>query len=67
MTVLTLLVGISGCFSYRDWRGNPSGQEYRDPYYVDTDGDPSGRDCWQQDSDWSCRRSTTEHASIFAW
>jgi hypothetical protein len=67
MAVLALVAGISGCFPYRDWRGLPYRQEYRDPHYVDTNRDPPGRDCWQRGSDWFCRRSTTAHASIFAW
>ena len=65
MAVLALVGGISGCFPYRDWRGIR--QEYRDPQYVDTNRDSPGRDCWQQGSDWFCRRSTTAHAAIFAW
>ena len=65
--VLALQAGISGCFPYRDWRGNSYAQEYRDPHYVDTNRDPPGRDCPEQSDDWFCRRSTMEHASIFAW
>jgi hypothetical protein len=57
MTVLALLVGLSGCFPYRDWQGNPHGQAYRDPpRYVNTNNDPPGRDCWRQGGDWVCRR-----------
>jgi len=55
MAVLALLAGISGCF-YPDWRGNPHGQQYRDPHYADTTRDPPGRDCWRQGGDWVCRR-----------
>jgi hypothetical protein len=67
ITVLALLVGIAGCFPYHDWRGNPYGQEYRDPHYVDTDRDPSGRSCWQLGDDWFCRGSTTDRVALFAW
>jgi hypothetical protein len=45
MTVLALLVGISGYFPHRDWRGNPYGEEYRDLHYADTNRDLPGRDC----------------------
>ena len=62
MTVLTLLVGISGCF-YPDryWRGDRqgyrsgSGQQYRDPHYVDTNRDPPVRDCWRWGNELVCR------------
>jgi hypothetical protein len=62
ITVLALLVGISGCFypSGR-WRGgrqeyrSGSRQEYRDPHYVDADRNPPRRDCWRQGSDLVCR------------
>jgi hypothetical protein len=67
MTVLALLVGISGCFPHPDWRGNPYGEEYRDLRYADTNRDSPDRDCWQQGGDWFCRGSTTKQASIFVW
>ena len=66
ITLLALLVGIAGCFSYRDWRGNPYRQEYR-PHYVDTDRDPPDRNCWQLGDDWFCRGSATDRVALFAW
>jgi hypothetical protein len=52
MTVLALLVGISGCvFRVRDPRG-----DWREHRYEQRDrGDQSGRDCWSRDGHWYCR------------
>jgi hypothetical protein len=47
LTVLALLVGISGCFrpvrDLRDWRWQDDRREDR---YVQGGRDHSGRDCW---------------------
>jgi hypothetical protein len=52
MTVLTLLVGISGClFPVRDRRG-----DWRQHRYEQGDRrDQAGRDCWSRDGHWYCR------------
>jgi hypothetical protein len=70
MTVLALLVGISGClFPFRDgrgdrrgyWRGDRRDNRYeqrprdRDDRYERGHGDRSGRDCWSRDGQVYCR------------
>ena len=65
MTVLALLLGISGClFPFRDWRGErryERGDRYqqryqdRDDRYGRGDRDQSGRDCWSRDGQVYCR------------
>ena len=60
LSVLALLVGISGCFPYTE-----------PPRAIPVAGEPAVQarwlDCWRPGSDWSCLRGTTEHAAIFAW
>jgi hypothetical protein len=57
VTVLALLAGIPGCFPYLDWRRGEDGGAYGDRhYYTSAYRDPPGRDCWQQNDDWVCRR-----------
>jgi len=65
MTVLALLVGISGClFPFRDWRGERRYQrddryeqrrQDRDDRYERGHRDQSGRDCWSRDGQVYCR------------
>jgi predicted small lipoprotein YifL len=52
MTVLALLMGISGCFfPVRDRGGDSRQHRYEQGYR----GDQSGRDCWSRDGHWYCR------------
>ena len=54
MTVLALLMGISGClFPFRDWQGERRYQ--RDDRYERGHGHQSGRDCWSRDGQVYCR------------
>jgi len=62
MTVLALLVGISGClYPYRDWRGDRRGNRYergsrdRDDRYERGHGNQAGRNCWGRDGQVYCR------------
>jgi hypothetical protein len=54
MTVLALLLGISGCLypsrDWRDWRGDRYGQGYRDrnDRYEQGHRDQSPRNCWSR-------------------
>jgi hypothetical protein len=52
MTVLTLLLGISGClYPVRDRRG-----DWRQHRYEQRDReDQARRDCWSRDGHWYCR------------
>jgi hypothetical protein len=62
MTVLALLVGISGClFPVRDWRGDRRDNRYnrgyqdRDDRYERGHLDHSGSNCWTRDGQQYCR------------
>jgi hypothetical protein len=63
MTVLALLVGISGClFPFRDWRGDrrdhnryERGYRDRDDRYEGGHRDESARNCWTRDGQVYCR------------
>jgi hypothetical protein len=60
MTVLALLLGISGCmYPSRDWRGDRYGQGYRDrnDRYEQGHRDQSPRDCWSRDGQVYCRNN----------
>ena len=54
MTVLTLLMGVSGCL-YRGPGGWEWRQDRQDRYERGGQGNPSGRDCVSRDGHWYCR------------
>jgi len=56
MSILALVVGISGCYPYRDWRPNRWRHVDRGQRYENPRANPPDRDCWRQDGEWVCRR-----------
>ena len=60
VTVLALLVGISGCLFPHERGGNWRGHRYdqgdrADRGYRGDRDDRSARDCWNRDGRWFCR------------